>query len=152
MEVSTNRSAKEVINEEIRLMQQDDDISFFVAIRRIIKASGMNYSTIAEQATMNSATDPFYHPLICRPMNVSTVSNIARAIDLPTYPTLRRLAIYALGLSDPQCLWLESKRRQEDYVHHTTNPQLTTVKNGRVKPKKISQTSTSGVPEWIEKK
>lgn len=142
-----SHDVKSAIDEIIALLQQDSAVSFFEAMSQIIKASGMDYGPLAEAATRNSAVDPFYNPIIAKPMSRVTVYRIANGISLPTYATMRRLVIYGLGLNDKQCLWLESLRQQEDYTHHTTGP-LVTVKVSVVKSKKPSRPS-SKVPDWV---
>ena len=137
------------IDEVIALLQQDSTVSFFSAISQIIKASGMDYGPLAEKATLDSAVDPFYNPVIAKPMSRITVYRIANGINLPTYATMRRLVIYGLELSNNQCLWLESLRQQEEYVHHTTGP-FVTVKVSAVKSKKPSSCPSPKVPEWVK--
>jgi hypothetical protein len=142
-------NAKSAIDEVIALLQQDSVVSFFEAVSQIIKASGMDYGPLAEEATTNSASDPFYNPVIAKPMSRITVYRIATAKSLPTYATMRRLVIYGLGLSNEQCLWLESLRQQEEYIHHTTDP-FVTVKVSAVKSKKPSSCLSPKVPEWVK--
>jgi len=110
----------------------------------------MDYVTLAEEATLNSAKDVFYHPLYTKRMVHSTVSRIARGQWLPPYATMRRLVVYALGLTEAQCLWLESLRQQENYIHHTTNPQFAIVKKEASRPKQVSQRAqVQDVPDWV---
>lgn len=115
----------------------ETDISFFEAIARIVRESGLSHAEIARRANapIKEAIAKIEDPAerILTEMSIhylhrATISRVVRGVSSISDDALARIAV-GLNLDKETHHWLEELRKAEPYIHHSTQSRAVTKRD-----------------------